>query len=61
MQVLVYDGSKIVKGVMDVGQVAPEPTGGTEEIASYRGAYKSSIACFLHLQQKNWIEEMAHT
>ncbi len=44
MQVLVYDGNKIVKGVMDVGQVAPEPTGGTEEISSYRGAYKSSIA-----------------
>jgi len=44
MQVLVYDGSKIVKGVMDVGQVAPEPTGGTEEISSYRSVYKSSIA-----------------
>jgi len=29
---------------MDVGQVAPEPTGGSEEISSYRGAYKSSIA-----------------
>ena len=36
MQVLVYDGSKIVKGIMDVGQVAPEPTGGTEEISSYK-------------------------
>ena len=36
--------SKIVKGIMDVGQVAPEPTGGTEEISSYKGAYKSSIA-----------------
>ena len=44
IQVLVYDGSKIVKGIMDVGQVAPEPTGGTEEISSYKGAYKSSIA-----------------
>ena len=44
MQVLVYDGSKIVKGIMDVGQVAPEPTGGTEEISSYRSVYKSSIA-----------------
>ena len=44
MQVLVYDGKKIVKGIMDVGQVAPEPTGGTEEISSYRSAYKSSIA-----------------
>jgi len=44
IQVLVYDGSKIVKGIMDVGQVAPEPTGGTEEISSYRSVYKSSIA-----------------
>jgi len=44
IQVLVYDGKKIVKGIMDVGQVAPEPTGGTEEISSYRGAYKSSVA-----------------
>ena len=44
IQVLVYDGNKIVKGIMDVGQVAPEPTGGSEEISSYRGAYKSSIA-----------------
>jgi len=44
VQVLVYDGKKIVKGHMDLGQVAPEPTGGSEEISSYRGAYKSSIA-----------------
>ena len=44
IQVLVYDGNKIVKGVMDVGQIAPEPTGGSEEISSYRSAYKSSIA-----------------
>jgi len=44
IQVLVYDGNKIVKGHMDVGQVAPEPTGGSEEIAPYRSAYKSSIA-----------------
>ena len=44
IQVLVYDGNKIVKGHMDVGQVAPEPTGGSEEIAPYRSAYKSSIS-----------------
>ena len=44
IQVLVYDGNKIVKGVMDVGQVAPEPTGGSDEIAPYRSAYKSSIS-----------------
>ncbi|MDA0756144.1 MAG: peptidase [Crenarchaeota archaeon] len=44
IQVLVYDGNKIVKGHMDVGQVAPEPTGGSEEISSYRSVYKSSIS-----------------
>ena len=44
IQVLVYDGKKIVKGHMDVGKVAPEPTGGSEEISSYRSAYKSSIS-----------------
>ena len=44
IQVLVYDGNKIVKGHMDVGQVAPEPTGGSDEISSYRSAYKSSIS-----------------
>ena len=43
MQVLVYDGNKIVKGIMDVGNVAPEPTGGDEILGKYRGAYKSSI------------------
>ena len=44
IQVLVYDGKKIVKGHMDVGKVAPEPTGGSEEISPYRSAYKSSIS-----------------
>ena len=43
MQVLVHDGNKIVKGIMDVGDVAPEPTGGDEILGKYRGAYKSSI------------------
>ena len=43
MQVLVYDGNKIIKGIMDVGNVAPEPTGGDEILGKYRGAYKSSI------------------
>ena len=43
-QVLVEDGKKVVKGTMEVGQVAPEPTGGTENISPYRSAYKSSIA-----------------
>ena len=43
-QTLVKDGNKIIKGTMELGQVAPEPTGGTPEIAPYRSAYKSSIA-----------------
>ena len=43
-QVLVEDGKKVIKGTMEVGQVAPEPTGGTDNIAPYRSAYKSSIA-----------------
>ena len=43
MQVLVHDGNKIVKGIMDVGDIAPEPTGGDEILGKYRGAYKSSI------------------
>ena len=29
---------------MHVGDVAPEPTGGSDNISPYRGAYKSSIA-----------------
>ena len=42
-QVVVYDGSKIVKGELELGKVAPEPTGGSIELAKYRGAFKSSI------------------
>jgi hypothetical protein len=42
-QTVVYDGSKIVKGEMELGKVAPEPTGGSEELSVYRGAFKSSI------------------
>lgn len=42
-QVVVYDGNKIVKGHMELGKVAPEPTGGSAEIAPYRSAFKSSI------------------
>ena len=41
---VVYDGNKIIKGTMELGKVAPEPTGGTPELAPYRGAFKSSIA-----------------
>jgi len=44
IQVLVYDGNKIIKGHMDVGKVAPEPTGQSEEVVSYTTAYKSSVS-----------------
>jgi hypothetical protein len=44
IQVMVQDGKKIIKGEMHVGDIAPEPTGGSDNISPYRGAYKSSIA-----------------
>ncbi|MGQ0376767.1 MAG: peptidase [Nitrososphaerota archaeon] len=40
---VVHDGNKIVKGEMELGKVAPEPTGGSTELSVYRGAFKSSI------------------
>ena len=43
-EVVVYDGNKIIVGNMELGKVAPEPTGGSEELGLYRGAFKSSIA-----------------
>ena len=42
-QVVVYDGNRIIKGNMELGKIAPEPTGGTDELGVYRGAFKSSI------------------
>ncbi len=42
-QVVVYDGNRITKGNMELGKIAPEPTGGTEELGVYRGAFKSSV------------------
>jgi hypothetical protein len=42
-QAVVYDGNKIVKGSMELGKVAPEPSGGSSELSSYRSAFKSSI------------------
>jgi hypothetical protein len=42
-EVVVYDGSKIIKGEMELGKLAPEPTGGSSELGVYRGAFKSSI------------------
>jgi len=42
-EVAVFDGNKIIVGEMELGKVAPEPTGGSEELGLYRGAFKSSI------------------
>ena len=42
-EVVVWDGNKIIKGEMELGKLAPEPTGGSEELGVYRGAFKSSI------------------
>jgi len=42
-KVVVYDGAKIIKGELELGKVAPEPTGGSTELGVYRGAFKSSI------------------
>jgi len=44
VQVVVYDGNKIVKGNMELGKIAPEPSGGSPELSVYRSAFKSSIA-----------------
>ena len=43
-EVVVYDGKKVIKGEMELGKIAPEPTGGTEDLGVYRGAFKSSVA-----------------
>ena len=43
-QVLVEDGNKVAKGYMNIGKVAPEPTGGSDNIISYGAVYKSSIS-----------------
>lgn len=40
---VVYDGNKIIKGTIELGKVAPEPTGGSPELLTYRSAFKSSI------------------
>ena len=42
-EVVVYDGSKRIVGEMELGKIAPEPTGGSEELGIYRGAFKSSV------------------
>lgn len=43
VQAVVYDGIKVVKGNMELGKVAPEPTGGSQELSVYRGAFKTSV------------------
>ncbi|AFS80383.1 hypothetical protein NKOR_02425 [Candidatus Nitrosopumilus koreensis AR1] len=43
-EVVVYDGNKVIVGEMELGKIAPEPTGGSESLGVYRGAFKSSIA-----------------
>ena len=42
-EVVVYDGNKRIVGEMELGKIAPEPTGGSEELGLYRGAFKSSV------------------
>ena len=41
--VVVYDGSRVTVGQMELGKIAPEPTGGSPELSSYIGAFKSSV------------------
>ena len=43
-EVVVYDGNKRVVGELLLGKIAAEPTGGSEELGLYRGAFKSSVA-----------------
>ena len=43
VQVVVYDGPFVIPGNMELGKIAPEPTGGSKDIVQYRSAYKSSI------------------
>ena len=43
-QTVVYDDSKIIKGTMELGKVASEPTGGSIEFFPYRAAFKTSVA-----------------
>jgi len=43
VQTLVYDRIYVITGTMELGKIAPEPTGGSEELSKYRGAFKTSI------------------
>ena len=43
MQAAVRDGPSTVKGSMELGKIAPEPSGGTSNLGPYRDAFKTSI------------------
>ena len=43
MQAAVRDGPSTVKGSMELGKIAPEPSGGTPNLGPYRDAFKTSI------------------
>ncbi len=52
-QAVVYDGNKVVKGFMELGKIAPEPSGGSPELSVYRGAFKTSIVWLSAYATKN--------
>jgi len=52
-QAVVYDGNKIVKGNIELGKIAPEPSGGSSELSVYRGAFKSSVVWLSAYATKN--------
>jgi len=41
---VVYDGGKTYKGEIEFGKIAAEPTGGTDNLITYRSAFKSSVS-----------------
>ena len=43
MQAVVRDGPSTVRGSMELGKIAPEPSGGTSNLGPYRDAFKTSI------------------
>lgn len=43
-QAVVYDGGRIYKGDMELGRIVAEPTGGSDNLVTYRSAVKSSVS-----------------
>ena len=43
IQTVVYDGNEVIKGTINLGKIAPEPTGSTPNLAAFAAAFKSSI------------------